>query len=97
MFIDLQSLSGFTAAVYILVIIGFFAIIFYVLINKIMAKPVDFNKQKRADKQQKKVSSKTKGFWWSNQASFPQEGQDNQEDRPSSRVQGMQGKEAASY
>ena len=49
-FVDLQSLSGATAALYVLGIIGFFGLIFYVLINKILVKPVDFTKQKRIER-----------------------------------------------
>lgn len=55
-FVDLSTLSGPTAALYILAIIGFFALIFYVLINKIMDKPVDFQKLKRQERATKKTS-----------------------------------------
>lgn len=41
---------------YILGIIGFFAVIFYVLINKIMAKPVDFQKARKQERATKRVS-----------------------------------------
>jgi|LauGreDrversion4_2_1035121.scaffolds.fasta_scaffold711972_1 hypothetical protein len=43
-FFDLSQMSGFAAAVYIGGIVAFFLIIFYVLINKVFNKPVDFNK-----------------------------------------------------
>lgn len=56
-FMDLQNLTGFTALLYIGGIIGFFAIVFYALINKIIAKPIDFNKQRRDKISQKKSST----------------------------------------
>ena len=56
-FIDLQNMSAATAALYVLGIIGFFGVIFYVLINKIMVKPVDFAKQKRLDRATKSSST----------------------------------------
>jgi len=59
-FIDLQSLSGAAGAAYILAIVGFFGLIFWVLINKILSKPVDFTKQKKEARQSKKQSSSTK-------------------------------------
>jgi hypothetical protein len=59
-FMDLSNLSGAAALAYISIIIGFFAIVFYILINKILAKPVDFKKQKLQERQQKKASSATK-------------------------------------
>ena len=59
-FMDLQNLTGFTALLYIGGIIGFFGIVFYFLINKIIEKPVDFNKQKRSERNQKKQSSSGK-------------------------------------
>ena len=43
--------------VYIMGILGFFGIIFWVLINKIMKKPVDFTKQKKMERMAKKQSS----------------------------------------
>jgi len=57
--LDLSTLSGFTALLYVGGILGFFGIIFYVLINKIMDKPVDFTKQRKMERQTK-VSSKQK-------------------------------------
>ena len=59
-FVDLSTLSGFTGLLYVCGIIGFFGIIFYVLINKILAKPVDFNKQRKTDREQKKTSTSKK-------------------------------------
>lgn len=56
-FMDLQNLTGFTALLYIAGIIGFFGIVFYFLINKIIAKPVEFTKQKRTERVQKKSST----------------------------------------
>ena len=59
-FMDLQNLTGFTALLYIAGIIGFFGIVFYFLINKIIAKPVEFTKQKRTERVQKKSSTSGK-------------------------------------
>ena len=59
-FFDLSSLTGFTALVYVGSIISFFGFIFWVLINKIMDKPVDFNKQKRLERQTKATSGSKK-------------------------------------
>lgn len=56
-FVDLASLSGATAALYILVILAFFGLIFWVLVRKIMDKPVDFVKQKKLERQSKKTST----------------------------------------
>jgi len=56
-FIDLQNMSAATAGLYVLGIIGFFGVIFYVLINKIMVKPVDFAKQKRLERATKTSST----------------------------------------
>jgi hypothetical protein len=52
-FMDLSNMSGFTALLYVASIIGLFGIVFYVLINKIIAKPVDFTKQKKLERQAK--------------------------------------------
>jgi hypothetical protein len=41
-FFDLASMSTGMSLLYIFGIIGFFAIIFYVLVQKLLAKPVDF-------------------------------------------------------
>ena len=43
-FFDLAHMSTAGKLLYVLGIIGFFLIIFYVLINKLLAKPVDFSK-----------------------------------------------------
>lgn len=59
-FIDLSTLSGPMCALYVLGIVGFFAVIFYVLINKIMAKPVDFQKLKKQERATKRVSDSAK-------------------------------------
>ena len=59
-FMDLQNLTGVTALFYIVGIIGFFGIVFYFLVNKIIAKPVDFTKQKRTERVQKKSSTGSK-------------------------------------
>ena len=63
-FMDLQNLTGLTALLYIVAIIGFFAVVFYFLINKIIEKPVDFSKQKRSERIQKKQSSTGKKSQW---------------------------------
>jgi hypothetical protein len=60
-FIDLSSLSTSMTLLYIVGILGFFAIIFYVLSRKLFEKPVDFTKQKRADRQQKAASKGSSG------------------------------------
>jgi hypothetical protein len=41
-FFELASMSKSAGLLYIAGILGFFAIIFYVLITKLLAKPVDF-------------------------------------------------------
>jgi len=58
-FFDLANMSKATAGLYVLGIVGFFAIIFYVLITKLFAKPVDFTKQKKQERQTKKSNSKS--------------------------------------
>ena len=55
-FFDLASMSTSMSIVYLLGIMAFFGIIFWILIKKIMTKPVDFTKQKRSERQQKKAS-----------------------------------------
>ncbi len=50
-FFELSEMSTSMGLLYILGIIGFFGVIFYVLINKIMAKPVDFTKQRKLERQ----------------------------------------------
>jgi hypothetical protein len=57
-FFELSSMSTTMGLLYCLGIIGFFAVILWVLINKITAKPVDFTKQKKQERLSKK-SSKT--------------------------------------
>lgn len=60
-FFELSEMSTTMGLLYILGIIGFFAVIFWVLINKIVAKPVDFTtqrKQKIAERASKKSSGK---------------------------------------
>jgi len=59
-FIDLSSLSGAAAAAYIVAIVAFFGIIFYVLLNKVFVKPVDFAKQRKLDRTAKKQSTDRK-------------------------------------
>jgi hypothetical protein len=43
-FFDLNNLQGFTGILFILGVIGAFSIVFYVLFNKVIEKPVDFAK-----------------------------------------------------
>ena len=57
-FLELTNMSATAGFLYILGIIGFFAVIFYVLINKIMTKPVDFTQQKKQERASKKSSGK---------------------------------------
>ena len=59
-FMDLSKLSGSMSIIYLLGIVGFFVLIFYVLIAKLTNKPVDFNKQKRQDRATKKTSKSGK-------------------------------------
>ena len=56
-FFDLNNLQGFTGILFILGVIGAFSIVFYVLFNKVIEKPVDFAKQRKLDREQKKASS----------------------------------------
>ena len=46
-FFELTSMNTTVGLIYMLAIIAFFGLIFYVLINKIINKPVDFTQQKR--------------------------------------------------
>lgn len=56
-FYDLSTMSGSTGLVYVAGIVAFFGIIFYVLIQKLLSKPVDFSKQKKEERSTKKVST----------------------------------------
>ena len=49
-FFDLASMSKTASLAYIGGIIVFFIIIFYVLANKLLTKPVDFQKKKRDER-----------------------------------------------
>ena len=49
-FFDLANMSTAGKLMYLLGILGFFGFIFYVLINKLLVKPVDFTKQKRTER-----------------------------------------------
>jgi hypothetical protein len=42
-FMELDSLRGATGLIYVTGIVGFFGVILYVLVNKVIAKPVDFS------------------------------------------------------
>lgn len=55
-FYDLTHMSAATKILYIAGIAGFFGIMFYILAGKLINKPVDFAKQKRLEKMQKKSS-----------------------------------------
>ena len=55
-FFDLNNLQGFTGIMFILAVVGAFGVVFYVLINKVIEKPVDFTKQKKYEREQKKAS-----------------------------------------
>ena len=52
-FYDLSSMSGPTGLIYVAAIVAFFGIIFYVLIQKLLSKPIDFQKQKREEREEK--------------------------------------------
>jgi len=56
-FMELSNMSTSIGLLYMLAIIAFFALIFYVLINKILNKPVDFTTQKKIERQSKKRST----------------------------------------
>lgn len=58
-FFELSDMGKGMAFIYILGIVGFFGVIFYVLINKLLNKPVDFTKQKKQEKGSKKSSNKS--------------------------------------
>ncbi len=55
-FFELTNMSTSAGLLYMVGIIAFFGIIFYVLINKLMNKPVDFNTQKKQERQSKRSS-----------------------------------------
>lgn len=56
-FFDLNNLQGFTGILFILVVVAAFAVVFYALIQKVVEKPVDFNKQRKIEREQKKASN----------------------------------------
>ena len=56
-FFELSNMTTTMGLVYIMGILGFFGIIFWVLIKKIMKTPVDFTKQKKLERMAKKQSS----------------------------------------
>eukprot|EP00347_Sterkiella_histriomuscorum_P022242 403331173 len=57
-FVELSNISSTVGILYMFGIIGFFGIIFYVLINKIINKPVDFNQSKKQERSSKRSSGK---------------------------------------
>ena len=44
MFFDLKNLQGFTGILFILGVVAAFAVVFYVLLNRVIEKPIDFAK-----------------------------------------------------
>jgi hypothetical protein len=56
-FFDLNNLQGFTGILFILGVVAAFAVVFYALIQKVVEKPVDFNKQRKIEREQKKASN----------------------------------------
>ena len=60
-FFDLSEMGTGLGLLYSVGILGSFGLIFYVLINKLFTKPVDFTKQKKADRGSKKHSNKSSG------------------------------------
>jgi H+/gluconate symporter-like permease len=60
-FFDLAAMGKTGSLIYLGGIVAFFAIIFYVLYQKLFIKPVDFKQQKKVERQQKKASSKGPG------------------------------------
>lgn len=55
-FFEFTNMSTSTGLLYMLSIIAFFGVIFYVLIQKLMNKPVDFTKQKKSERLNKRSS-----------------------------------------
>ncbi len=55
-FFELTNMSTSVGLIYMLAIIAFFGLIFYVLIGKLLNKPVDFTQQKRQERLSKKSS-----------------------------------------
>lgn len=58
-FFELTNMSTAGGLVYMMAIIAFFGLIFYVLINKLLNKPVDFTQQRRQERLSKKSSGKS--------------------------------------
>jgi hypothetical protein len=59
-FLELDNISSTAGVFYMLAIIVFFGVIFYVLINKILNKPQDFNKVRKQDRASKTGSKKSR-------------------------------------
>ncbi len=57
-FFELTNMSTTAGLLYMLGIIGFFGIIFYVLINRLLNKPVDFTQQRKQERLAKRGSGK---------------------------------------
>jgi hypothetical protein len=58
-FFELTSMSTTVGLIYMLAIIAFFGLIFYLLITKLLNKPVDFTQQKKQERLSKKSSGKS--------------------------------------
>ena len=50
-FYDISNMSGTSSLMYVGGLVVFFGIIFYILINKLLNKPVDFSKKKRIERE----------------------------------------------
>ena len=50
-FYDISNMSRTTSLMYVGGLVVFFLIVFYVLINKLLNKPVDFSKKKRVERE----------------------------------------------
>ena len=59
-FLELDNISSTAGVLYMLGIIAFFGVIFYVLIGKILNKPADFGKLKKAERISKTSAKKSK-------------------------------------
>ena len=55
-FFSLENMSGGLGVLYLTGILGAFALIMYLLTDKLFAKPVDFAKQRRLEREAKRNS-----------------------------------------
>ena len=60
-FFDINNMSTQTSLLYIGGLVAFFGVILYILVNKLMDKPVDFSKKKRQERDQKRSSKTASG------------------------------------